>query len=160
MKKGRHTSKIKPSAANKTATDQVRLKQPKEKPSSATKIAAAQVKPSAANKNVADQLKPKRPKDKPSAATKTAVAQVKPSAATKFDADKPKSLVATSAADKAKRAGNHQFSIGKPKFLQESSLATNPSSPTSDISMEDMLPLEVTQKEDLLIDKELCQMKE
>ncbi|KAI3695228.1 hypothetical protein L1987_78220 [Smallanthus sonchifolius] len=108
MKKGRHTSEIKQSVANKTATDQVRLKQPKEKPSSAPKIVAAQVKPSAANKNVVDQLKPKRPKDKPSAATKIASAQ-----------------------------------------------ETDPSSPTLDISMEDMSPLEVTQKEDLLLDKEL-----
>ncbi|KAI3732799.1 hypothetical protein L1987_64008 [Smallanthus sonchifolius] len=140
MKKGRHTSEVKPSAANKTAADEVRLKQPKKKPSSATKIAAAQVKPLEANKNVADQLKPKRPKDKPSAATKIAVAQVKPSTATKSTADKPKSLVATSAADKAKRAGKSPIQHWKAKI---------PTRIIIDISMEDMLPLEVNQKEDL-----------
>ncbi|KAI3795382.1 hypothetical protein L1987_38034 [Smallanthus sonchifolius] len=48
MKKGRHTLEIKPSAANKTVVDQVRLKQPKEKPSSATKISS--VATSAADK--------------------------------------------------------------------------------------------------------------
>ncbi|KAI3744536.1 hypothetical protein L1987_57619 [Smallanthus sonchifolius] len=116
MKKGRHTSEIKPSAANKTAADQVRLKQTKEKPSSATKIVAAQVKPSAANKNVADQLKPKRPKDKSSLATKIAAAQVKPSASTKFAADKPKSSVATYVADKAKRAGKPPIHYWKAKI--------------------------------------------
>ncbi|KAI3742696.1 hypothetical protein L1987_60389 [Smallanthus sonchifolius] len=48
MKKGRHTSEIKPSAVNKTAVDQS---------SASTKIAAAQVKPSASTKSAADKPK-------------------------------------------------------------------------------------------------------
>ncbi|KAI3725324.1 hypothetical protein L1987_65108 [Smallanthus sonchifolius] len=54
VKKDRHKSVLKPSAANKTVADRVKPKKPKGKPSAA-KSGAAQVKPSAATKSASDQ---------------------------------------------------------------------------------------------------------
>ncbi|KAI3815777.1 hypothetical protein L1987_15459 [Smallanthus sonchifolius] len=74
--------------------NQAKPKKPKEKPSAATKSAAAQAKPSAATKSTADKLKS-------SAAKSTAADKPQSSAATTSATDKPKSSAAKSAADKA-----------------------------------------------------------
>ncbi|KAI3827949.1 hypothetical protein L1987_02038 [Smallanthus sonchifolius] len=93
----------------------------------------SKAKPSAARVSIADKAKSKA---KPSAA-KNVATPAKPSAA-ESTVDKPETSVAKSTADNA----------------------TDPSSLTSDISMEDMFPLEVTQREDPLLDKEMCPTKE
>ncbi|KAI3712488.1 hypothetical protein L1987_71045 [Smallanthus sonchifolius] len=78
------------------------------------------LKPSTAKITAADQVKLKQPKGKPSVATKSAAAQVKLSAATKYAAVKPKSSDATSATEKAKRAGKpptQQWKAKKPPSI-------------------------------------------
>ncbi|KAI3825140.1 hypothetical protein L1987_06616 [Smallanthus sonchifolius] len=99
VKKDKHTLVVEPSAASKNVGNQAKPKKLKDKPSAATKSAAAQEKPSAATKSTAD-------KPKSSAATKSAADKLKLSVA-KYAADKanPSAAKATSAADRAKRTG-------------------------------------------------------
>ncbi|KAI3776749.1 hypothetical protein L1987_46538 [Smallanthus sonchifolius] len=89
VKKDKHTSVSKPSAAKITAADRVKPKQPKGKTSIATKSAAAQVKPSAATKSAAD--KPKS-SDTTSAAEKKKRARKPPTQQWKFPADSFKAV--------------------------------------------------------------------
>ncbi|KAI3706164.1 hypothetical protein L1987_76422 [Smallanthus sonchifolius] len=99
VKKDKHTLVVEPSAASKNVGNQAKPKKPKDKPSVATKSAAAQAKPSPAKKSTAD-------KPKSSVATKSAADKLKSSAA-KSAADKanPPAAKATLAADRAKRTG-------------------------------------------------------
>ncbi|KAI3775700.1 hypothetical protein L1987_45449 [Smallanthus sonchifolius] len=87
VKKDRHKSVLKPSAANKTAADRVKPKQPKGKPSAA-KSGAAHVKPSAATKYASDQSKPS---DVASAAEKAKRAGKPPTQ--QWKAKKPPSII-------------------------------------------------------------------
>ncbi|KAI3815698.1 hypothetical protein L1987_15377 [Smallanthus sonchifolius] len=88
VKKDRHTSVLKPSAAKINVADQVKPKQPKGKPSVATKSAAAQVKLSAATKSVA--VKPKS-LDTTSAVEKAKRARKPPTQ--QWKAKKPPSII-------------------------------------------------------------------
>ncbi|KAI3802017.1 hypothetical protein L1987_30139 [Smallanthus sonchifolius] len=87
VKKDRHTPVLKPSAANKTAADRVKPKQPKGKPSAA-KSAAAQVKPSAVTKSAVDKSKSS---DAASAAEKAKRAGKPPTQ--QWKAKKPPSII-------------------------------------------------------------------